>query len=292
MRPASTCSVPNSTTGSGPGMVRRAMFYKPQEPGFYSVAAPAGPGCGHPSRGSPEGPVCHPREHYLTLWNRKGFVCLALRHGASLVPVYSFGENDIFRVKAFAPDSWQHHLQEVPGHFSLHLLPRLFSAKSWGLVPLARPITTVGPCLSLLTFCLLFSSLCGFSVLHSIRAMFCKPPETGFYPVPAPARPGCGHPGWGRTRGPVCPPGEHCLTLWNRKGFVRLALRHGFTQVPMYSFGYLNPDIGPRIDENGAFTVKPPAPDSWQHLFQTTFKQLMYFSPCILWGCGLFSAKS
>ncbi|KAI4551746.1 hypothetical protein MJT46_017998 [Ovis ammon polii x Ovis aries] len=204
MSPASTCSVPNSTTGSGPGMVRRAMFYKPQEPGFYSVAAPAGPGCGHPSRGSPEGPVCHPREHYLTLWNRKGFVCLALRHGA----------------------------------------------------------------------------------------MFCKPPETGFYPVPAPARPGCGHPGWGRTRGPVCPPGEHCLTLWNRKGFVRLALRHGFTQVPMYSFGYLNPDIGPRIDENGAFTVKPPAPDSWQHLFQTTFKQLMYFSPCILWGCGLFSAKS
>lgn len=65
-----------------------------------------------------------------------------------------------------------------------------------------------------------------------------------------------------------------------------------FTQVPMYSFGYLNPDIGPRIYENGAFTVKPPAPDSWQHLFQTTFKQLMYFSPCILWGCGLFSAKS
>nr|XP_042096513.1 2-acylglycerol O-acyltransferase 3-like [Ovis aries] len=97
---------------------------------------------------------------------------------------------------------------------------------------------------------------------------------------------------WLGENSPVCPPGEHCLTLWNRKGFVRLALRHGFTQVPMYSFGYLNPDIGPRIYENGAFTVKPPAPDSWQHLFQTTFKQLMYFSPCILWGCGLFSAKS
>lgn len=46
---------------------------------------------------------------------------------ASLVPVYSFGENDIFRVKAFAPDSWQHHLQEVPGHFSLHLLASLLS---------------------------------------------------------------------------------------------------------------------------------------------------------------------
>lgn len=51
--------------------------------------------------------------------------------------------------------------------------------------------------------------------------------------------------------------------------------------VPVYSFG-----------ENEAFTVKPPAPDTWQQLFQTTFKQLMYFSPCVLWGCGLFSAKS
>ena len=51
--------------------------------------------------------------------------------------------------------------------------------------------------------------------------------------------------------------------------------------VPVYSFG-----------ENDIFRVKAFAPDSWQHLFQTTFKQLMYFSPCILWGCGLFSAKS
>uniref|UniRef100_A0A8C6FK33 Acyltransferase n=1 Tax=Moschus moschiferus TaxID=68415 RepID=A0A8C6FK33_MOSMO len=72
--------------------------------------------------------------------------------------------------------------------------------------------------------------------------------------------------------------GEHCLTLWNRKGFLHLALRHGVPLVPVYSFG-----------EKEAFTVKPPAPDSWQHLFQTTFKKLMYFSPCILWGRGLFS---
>ena len=72
---------------------------------------------------------------------------------ASLVPVYSFGENDIFRVKAFAPDSWQHLLQ-VTIKKLLSCCPcifwgrGLFSAKSWGLLPLARPITTVGerPC--------------------------------------------------------------------------------------------------------------------------------------------------
>ncbi|KAI4559762.1 hypothetical protein MJG53_018288 [Ovis ammon polii x Ovis aries] len=89
-----------------------------------------------------------PGEHCLTLRNRKGFVRLALRHGASLVPVYSFGENDIFRVKAFAPDSWQHLLQ-VTSKKLLSFCPcifwgrGLFSAKSWGLLPLARPITTV-----------------------------------------------------------------------------------------------------------------------------------------------------
>ncbi|XP_040117891.1 2-acylglycerol O-acyltransferase 3-like [Oryx dammah] len=89
-----------------------------------------------------------PGEHCLTLRNRKGFVRLALRHGASLVPVYSFGENDIFRVKAFAPDSWQHLLQ-ITIKKLLSCSPcifwgrGLFSAKSWGLLPLARPITTV-----------------------------------------------------------------------------------------------------------------------------------------------------
>ena len=51
--------------------------------------------------------------------------------------------------------------------------------------------------------------------------------------------------------------------------------------MPVYSLG-----------ENEAFTIKPPAPDSWQHLFQTTFKKLMYFSPCILWGRGVFTARS
>ena len=70
---------------------------------------------------------------------------------ASLVPVYSFGENDIFRVKVFAPDSWQ-RLFQVTIKRLLSFSPcifwgcGLFSAKSWGLVPLARPITTVGEC--------------------------------------------------------------------------------------------------------------------------------------------------
>ena len=67
---------------------------------------------------------------------------------ASLVPVYSFGENDIFRVKAFAPDSWfQITFKKLVGISPCIFWGRgLFSAKSWGLMPLARPITTVGEC--------------------------------------------------------------------------------------------------------------------------------------------------
>ena len=60
-------------------------------------------------------------------------------------------ENDIFSVKAFAPDSWQRPFQ-VTIKKSVDISPcifwgcGLFSAKSWGLMPLARPITTVGEC--------------------------------------------------------------------------------------------------------------------------------------------------
>ncbi|XP_075851471.1 2-acylglycerol O-acyltransferase 3-like [Microcebus murinus] len=89
-----------------------------------------------------------PGQHCLTLRKRKGFVRLALRHGASLVPVYSFGENDIFRIKAFPEDSWQFRCQmlfkKLLGFPPFIIWGRsLFLANSWGLLPFAVPITTV-----------------------------------------------------------------------------------------------------------------------------------------------------
>ncbi|XP_037669672.1 2-acylglycerol O-acyltransferase 3 [Choloepus didactylus] len=89
-----------------------------------------------------------PGKHCLVLQQRKGFVRLALRHGAALVPLYSFGENDIFKLKAFERDSWQHLAQMVckrligfsPGLFWGR---SIFLANFWGLLPFPKPITTV-----------------------------------------------------------------------------------------------------------------------------------------------------
>ncbi|PIO65315.1 diacylglycerol acyltransferase [Teladorsagia circumcincta] len=46
--------------------------------------------------GAEEALEARPGVHKLKLLSRKGFVKQALRNGASLVPVYSFGENDLY----------------------------------------------------------------------------------------------------------------------------------------------------------------------------------------------------
>ncbi|KAM5330592.1 2-acylglycerol O-acyltransferase 3 isoform 2-T2 [Glossophaga mutica] len=75
-------------------------------------------------------------------------------------------------------------------------------------------------------------------------------------------------------------PGEHHLILRNRKGFVRLALRHGASLVPVYSFG-----------ENDTFKIKIFAQDSWPYLWQIAFKKIVGISPCLFWGRSLFFAN-
>lgn len=46
--------------------------------------------------GAAESLSAHPGTADLTLKRRMGFIKLAIRQGADLVPVFSFGENDIF----------------------------------------------------------------------------------------------------------------------------------------------------------------------------------------------------
>ncbi|XP_063058821.1 diacylglycerol O-acyltransferase 2 [Engraulis encrasicolus] len=98
--------------------------------------------------GAAESLECAPGVNSVTLKNRKGFVKLALQQGADLVPVYSFGENEVYQQLLFEEGSWwrfaQRKMQKLIG-FAPCVFHGcgLFSSESWGLMPFCKPITTV-----------------------------------------------------------------------------------------------------------------------------------------------------
>eukprot|EP00076_Gallus_gallus_P045820 XP_025011358.1 2-acylglycerol O-acyltransferase 2-like isoform X1 [Gallus gallus] len=116
------------------------------------------PGGGHVAviavGGPPESLDAHPGALRLQLLRRKGFVRIALQHGASLVPVFSFGENDVFEQIPNPPGSGLRRFQGRLQKFMGLALP-LFHARgvfqySFGILPFRRPIhTVVGPPLDL-----------------------------------------------------------------------------------------------------------------------------------------------
>ncbi|XP_050789469.1 2-acylglycerol O-acyltransferase 3 isoform X1 [Gopherus flavomarginatus] len=120
--------------------------------------------------GAAESLDCAPGQHRVTLQRRSGFVRLALQHGAALVPVYSFGENEVFRQLIFRPGSRLRHLQlrfkDLTG-----FAPCLFWGR--GPLPFPSPVTVVG-----------------------------EEPEEGVVPVPGPGRGGGSQP-------PANPPSLH-----------------------------------------------------------------------------------
>ncbi|XP_058679002.1 2-acylglycerol O-acyltransferase 2-like [Ammospiza caudacuta] len=97
--------------------------------------------------GPPEALEARPGALRLQLLRRTGFVRIALKYGTPLVPVFSFGENELFRQVPNPPGS---RLRQLQGRLQRLLgvaLP-LFHARgvfqySWGLLPFRRPIHTV-----------------------------------------------------------------------------------------------------------------------------------------------------
>lgn len=86
-------------------------------------------------------------DYYLTLKSRKGFVRLAMMHGCSLVPVFSFGENEIYGQAGSSPGSYIRRLQDylyskVGIAFPL-LRGRGIFNYDFGLLPFRSPIHTV-----------------------------------------------------------------------------------------------------------------------------------------------------
>ncbi|VDM52241.1 unnamed protein product [Angiostrongylus costaricensis] len=97
--------------------------------------------------GAEEALDAHPNMHKLTLLSRKAFVKEALRSGASLVPVYSFGENDVYdqvqnpkgsRVRRF--QTW---FKELTGISLPFFYGRGLFQLNFGFMPHRRPINTV-----------------------------------------------------------------------------------------------------------------------------------------------------
>ncbi|XP_074863888.1 diacylglycerol O-acyltransferase 2-like [Carettochelys insculpta] len=98
--------------------------------------------------GAAESLSCQPGLTTLILKNRKGFVRMALQHGAHLVPAFSFGENDLFRQVVFEEGSWmrgiQKRFQKLVGFAPCFFYGRgLTSIHSRGFLPYPKPITTV-----------------------------------------------------------------------------------------------------------------------------------------------------
>ncbi|KAF3915861.1 hypothetical protein AA313_de0201499 [Arthrobotrys entomopaga] len=83
----------------------------------------------------------------LTLKMRKGFLRVAVRTGASVVPVLSFGENDLFDQHIPEKTSWVHKFQILIKKVFGFTIP-LFHARGIfnydvGLVPYRTPVNTV-----------------------------------------------------------------------------------------------------------------------------------------------------
>ncbi|XP_044288896.1 2-acylglycerol O-acyltransferase 1 isoform X2 [Varanus komodoensis] len=97
--------------------------------------------------GAEESLDARPGSLTLNILKRKGFIKVALKHGAQLVPVFSFGENELFKQISNPKGSWlrtwQEKLQKIMG-FALPLFHgRGIFQYSFGLMPYRKPIHTV-----------------------------------------------------------------------------------------------------------------------------------------------------
>ncbi|KAM9111578.1 2-acylglycerol O-acyltransferase 2-B-like [Pangshura tecta] len=97
--------------------------------------------------GPPESLEARPGALTLQILSRKGFIKAALQHGAALVPVFSFGENELFHQVPNPRGSLVRAVQERLQKLLGLALP-LFHARgvfqySFGLLPFRRPIHTV-----------------------------------------------------------------------------------------------------------------------------------------------------
>ena len=99
--------------------------------------------------GAAEALDARPGKHSLTLNRRQGFFRIALQHGALLVPIYSFGENDLFEQAANEEGSTLRKWQNIFLKYAGFATPLFSGAGSSGgsmpmsFIPVRVPVVTV-----------------------------------------------------------------------------------------------------------------------------------------------------
>lgn len=97
--------------------------------------------------GIPEAYYAYPNNYQCALAKRRGFVRIALKTGASLVPAISFGENDIYKEINLKTGFWQrltaYLVKPCKETNSKIQNGRGFLQYNFGLLPIRHPISTV-----------------------------------------------------------------------------------------------------------------------------------------------------
>ncbi|KAK7194558.1 diacylglycerol acyltransferase [Novymonas esmeraldas] len=97
--------------------------------------------------GAEESLMAKPNRNDLLLFKRKGFIKIALQEGTPLVPVYGFGENNVYGVSELAEEPWVRYLMELCKHYAGFAIPlvrgRGFFNFDYGILPHRRPIVVV-----------------------------------------------------------------------------------------------------------------------------------------------------
>uniref|UniRef100_A0A8C5LG46 Acyltransferase n=2 Tax=Jaculus jaculus TaxID=51337 RepID=A0A8C5LG46_JACJA len=97
--------------------------------------------------GAQEALVSNPGRFTVFIRQRKGFVRLALIHGASLVPLFSFGEIELFKQINNTKGSWLRTIQDIVRKYTGLALPIFYGRGifqyNFGIMPYRKPIHTV-----------------------------------------------------------------------------------------------------------------------------------------------------
>ncbi|CAL9685685.1 unnamed protein product [Knipowitschia caucasica] len=92
--------------------------------------------------GAAESLASSPGANTVVIKQRKGFVKLALEFGADLVPVYSFGENELFKQVILTEGTIGRTIQDLFKKI-MGFAPCLFVGEKWAFLPFRKPVTTV-----------------------------------------------------------------------------------------------------------------------------------------------------